>query len=252
MPPASTLEDLRVTIARIERRRPGRIAATLRFGVDAIDEHIPGGGLPAGALHEVAGAGVEAEHGAAAALLLAGLLARRRGPVLWALDRRDLFAPALAGAGLHPDRIVFAEAGRAVLLVMEEGLRHAGLAGVVGEVEKLGLTASRRLQLAAESSGVPGFALRRTHGQAMTDEPNAAVTRWRVAALPSPPPLDYAPGVPGLGRALWQLDLVRCRGGAPATWIVEAYDAQGRLSLAADPRHRQAGHRQRGPLRRTG
>lgn len=208
MPVATTLEDLRVTIARIERRGPERTAATLRFGVTAIDEHIPGGGLPAGALHEIAGAGVEAEHGAAAALLLAGLLARRRGPVLWALDRRDLFAPALAGAGLHPDRIVFAEAGRAVLLVMEEALRHAELAGVVGEVEKLGLTASRRLQLAAESSGVPGFALRRTYGQALTDEPNAAVTRWRVAALPSPPPLAHAPGVPGLGRALWQLDLV--------------------------------------------
>jgi protein ImuA len=239
MPTAPTIEELRLSIARMERRGPGRKAATLRFGVPAIDQHLPGGGLAAGALHEVACAGAEAEHGAAAALLLAGLLARRRGPVLWALERRDLFAPALAGAGLHPDRVVFAEAGRTVLLVMEEALRHAGLAGVVGEVGRLGLTASRRLQLAAEGSGVPGFALRRTHGEAMTDEPNAAMTRWRVIALPSPPPLAHAPGVPGLSRALWQLDLVRCRGGAPATWIVEACDAQGRLALAADTRDRQ-------------
>ena len=240
MPAALTLEDLRVSIARLERRAPGRSQATLRFGVPAIDRHIPSGGLITGALHEFASAGAEAEHGAAATLLLAGLLARRRGPVLWAMERRDLFAPALAGAGLHPDRVVFAEAGRSVLLVMEEALRHPGLAGVVGEVGRLGLTASRRLQLAAEASSVPGFALRRTRGEAMVDEPNAATTRWRVTALPSPPPLPHAPGVNGLGRALWQLDLVRSRGGSPATWIVEACDAKGRLALAADTSDRPA------------
>jgi protein ImuA len=253
-----TLDELRISIARMERRTPARGTAAVHFGVPAIDQAanpaIPGGGLAAAALHEVAGAGAEAEHGAAAALLIAGLLARRRGPVLWALDRRDLFAPALAGAGLHPDRVVFAEAGRAVLLVMEEALRHAGLAGVVAEVTgRLGLTASRRLQLAAEASGVPGFALRRTWGEALVEEPNAAATRWRVGALPSPPPLPHAPGVPGLGRARWQLDLVRCRGGAPGTWIVEACDAKGRLALAADVCDRQAGeHRRERPRRRTG
>ena len=243
------LDDLRASMARLERR-PARSGAgnkaALRFGIPAIDQAIPGGGLAAGALHEVAGAGLEAEHGAAAALLVAGLLARRRGPVLWVLDRRDLFAPALAGAGLHPDRVVFAEAGRSVLLVMEEALRHPGLAGVVGETGPLKLTASRRLQLAAESSGVPGFALRRTRGEALTEEPNAALTRWRVAALPSPPPLAHAPGVPGLGRARWQLDLVRCRGGVPANWVVEACDAKGRLALAADISHRQAGSERQG------
>jgi hypothetical protein len=36
---------------------------------------------------------------------------------------------------------------------MEEGLRCAGLAGVVGEVTRLSLTASRRLQLCAGQSG---------------------------------------------------------------------------------------------------
>ena len=236
----------------MERRLSSRKPATLRFGVPAIDQHIPGGGLATGALHEMASTGADAEHGAAAALLIAGLLARRRGPVLWALERRDLFAPALAAAGLHPDRVVFAEAGRAVLLVMEEALRQAGLAGVVGEVGRLSLTASRRLQLAAEASGVPGFALRRTRGEALVEEPNAALTRWRVAALPSPPPIAHAPGVPGLGRALWQLDLVRCRGGAPATWIVEACDAKGRLALATDIGNRQAAPDRRTPLRQAG
>ena len=248
MPAHPTLDDLRVNIARIERRQTSHTQTALRFGIPAIDRHIPGGGLAAGALHEFAGGGAEAEHGAAATLLVAGLLARRRGPVLWALERRDLFAPALAGAGLHPDRVVYAEAGRSVLLVMEEALRHPGLAGVVGETGRLGLTASRRLQLAAESSGVPGFALRRSYGEAMVDEPNAATTRWRVTALPSPPPIAHAPGVPGLGRAVWRLDLVRSRGGTPADWIVEACDAKGRLALSAASGDRPAG-RQPGALR---
>ena len=235
------LDILRARIARLERRPLAHAANILHFGVPAIDDHLPGGGLLAGALHEVAGEGTDIEHGAAAALLLAGLLARRRGPVLWAVMRADLFAPALHAVGLHPDRVVFAEAGAAVLLVMEEALRHPGLAGVVGEVGKMGLTASRRLQLAAEASGVTAFALRRFRQAAdpALAEPNAAVTRWRVAALPSPPPIPHAPGVPGLARARWQLDLVRCRGGAPATWTVEACDAQGRLSLAAEFPHRQ-------------
>ncbi len=239
------LDALRTRIARLERRPITGRAGVLRFGIPAIDTHLPGGGLLRGALHEVAGAGPDAEHAAAAALLLAGLLAQcnhqgRRGPVLWAVTRADLFAPALAAAGLHPDRVVFAEAGSAVPLVMEEALRHPGLAAVVGEVGKLDLTASRRLQLAAESSGVIAFALRRMRlaSDPALAEPNAAVTRWRVAPLPSPPPIPHAPHVPGLARARWQLDLVRCRGGAPATWTVEAPDAQGHLSLAADLRDR--------------
>ena len=116
-----------------------------------------------GRLHEAAGTGPDTEHAAAAALFAAGVLARLRGPVLWALARDDLFAPALAGVGLHPDRLILAKAGRQVLSVMEEGLRHRGLAGVVGEVEGgLTLTASRRLQLAAEASGVTAIVLRRS------------------------------------------------------------------------------------------
>ena len=240
--PTPALDRLRARIARLERRSAAHGATVLRFGVEAIDGHLPGGGLLAGALHEVAGEGTDLEHGAAAALFLAGLLARQRGPVLWVLMQADLFAPALHAAGLHPDRVVFADAGSGVLLVMEEGLRHPGLAGVVGEVGRMGLTASRRLQLAAEASGVTAFALRRFRqaSDPALAEPNAAVTRWRVAARPSPPPLPHAPDVPGLARARWQLDLVRCRGGAPATWFVEACDAQGRLTLAADIPDRQA------------
>jgi protein ImuA len=187
----------------------------------------------------------DGEHGAAAALLIAGILGRLTGQVLWVLERPDLFAPALDAAGLHADRVIYVEAGsaKAVLLAVEEGLRHGGLAGVVGEVSgRLTLTASRRLQLAAEQSGTTCFALRRSrrHEDTALAEPTAAVTRWRVTALPSPPVLAHSPETPGLARPRWRLELVRCRGGEPASWIVEAPDAKGYLGLPADLADRPA------------
>ena len=138
-----------LSVAALPRR-----AAALPFGVACIDAALPGGGLALGGLHEIAGGGPDAEHGAAAALFAAGILARIPGPVLWVLEQRDLFAPGLAGAGLHPDRVVYAQAGRQeAMLVMEEGLRHRGLAGVAAEISgRITLSASRRLQLAAEAT----------------------------------------------------------------------------------------------------
>ena len=186
------------------------------------------------------GAGPDTEYGAAATLFIAGLLARLPGRVLWVLRQADLFAPGLAGAGLHPDRVIFAEAGKDVLPAMEEGLRHAGLASVVGEVTgRLTLIASRRLQLAAEQSGVLAMVLRRSQSfdDPVLAEPSAAITRWRVVSLPSPPALPHAPSTPGLGRARWRLELTRCRGGEPGSWIVEACAPTGHLALVADLRH---------------
>jgi protein ImuA len=235
---AQSLDALRLRIARMQATIPAQsVPPVLTFGVPAIDARLPVHGLLRGALHEAAGTGSETEHVAAAALFVAGVLARCPGAVLWVLECSDLFAPALAGAGLPPNRVIFVEAGRDVLAAMEDGLREPGLAGVVGEIStRLTLTASRRLQLAAEISGVPAFLLRRsrTFDDPRLAEPNAAVTRWRLTAMPSRPPIPHAPDVPGLASALWRLDLIRSRGGEPATWIVEACDAQGHLRLVSD------------------
>jgi protein ImuA len=239
MPPATlpSLQELRLRIARIERPAQGAPRRTLPLRLPAIDATLPGGGLALGALHEVAGAGPEVEHGAAAALFIAALLGRLRGPVLWALDQPDLFAPALAAVGLAPRRVVYVEAGTSVLLAMEEALRQPGLAGVVGEVGRLGLIASRRLQLAAETSGAVAFALRRSprFDDPALDAPSASATRWRIASLPS-----LAGEADALGRARWQLDLVRARGAEPGSWIVEEPDAKGRFALSADLADRPA------------
>src|SRR5215212_3990810 len=178
----AALADLRQQIERLDggvRHRP-----VLPGGIPALDRCLPSRGLALGALHEIVESGPAAEFAGAATLFVAGIAARLDGPVLWCLNRRDLFAPGLARAGLHPDRVIFAETqrDREVLPVMEEGLREPGLAAVIGEVTRLGLTASRRLQLAAEASGIPVFVLRRWWMMAERDlalAPTVAFTRWR-------------------------------------------------------------------------
>jgi protein ImuA len=248
--PSPTLAELRDTIARLERPAPRSRKPVLPFGLPEIDQHLPNTGLPLGMLHEIAGTGLETEHATAATLFTAGLAARLKGPVLWIIHQPDLFAPGLAAVGLSPNQVIYAHAPQpsTVLLSMEEGLRAPGLAAVVAELPgKLTLTASRRLQLAAEASGVTAFVLRRSrqHDNPVLAEPIAAVTRWRVSALPAPPPFPDAPDVPGLGPAWWRLDLIRCRGAEPASWVVEACDVKGRLRLAADPKEHQTITRRR-------
>lgn len=225
-----------------------RVVGVLPFGVKEIDACLPGGGLALGALHEVGGAGNGALDGAVAALFAAGIMARLSGMILWCLREPDLFAPGLAAAGLAADRVIYVEGSdeQTLLACFEEGLRHGGLAGVVAEIGRLPMTGSRRLQLAAESSGTLGLAIRRWRRPADTTDfgqPTAAATRWRVSNLPS-----AALPVPGIGRPRWLLELIRCRAGECADFEVEGCDVEGRLALPAgladrQPRPEQAARR---------
>jgi protein ImuA len=231
-----SLMALRERVRRIERPA-AMVHGVMPFGVAAIDWALPGGVLARGALHEILGMGGDEEDGALAAAFATGILARldKDGIVLWCMPRPDLYGPGLAAHGLDPERLVLVRVRRddEILWAMEEGLRAPRIAAVVGEVGVLPSVASRRLQLAAEHSGVTAFLLRRWRdgGEATRerDQPNAAATRWRIAALPSVP----ARSEPGIGHPRWRVELLRCRGGEPARWEVEVTDATGSLSLAA-------------------
>jgi protein ImuA len=260
----------------------------LPFGVAAMDRALPGGGLARGAVHEILGVGGDEEDGALAAAFAAHILGRlgagphpnpppwtrgreepaqregrgrhvSDGLVLWCLPRPDLYGPGLAAYGLDPGRVVLVRAARdsEILWAMEEGLRAPGIAAVVGEVGSLPMVASRRLQLAAEHSGITAFLLRRWRdgGQAARERalPNAAVTRWRIAALPSRPMRDE----PGVGHPRWRVELLRCRGGEPACWEMpagemEVPDATNHVSLAAALANRPAAPLASEKYRRTG
>jgi protein ImuA len=159
--------------------------------------------------------------------------------VLWVVRRRDLFAPGLAQVGLDHKRLIYAEAAddEELLAIMEEGIRHRGLGAVIGEARRVGMPATRRLQLAAEGGRTIALLMKR-HAREGSDPlgaPSAAVTRWRVGCAPSTP----LP-VKGVGRPRWRLQLMRQKGGEGFEQIVEACDATGRCALPAALGHRKA------------
>ena len=222
---------LRARIAAIERGgaapacgAAGSGAAVVRLGVAAVDEALPGGGLARGAVHEIAGAADSAAAcGFAAAL--AGRATGASGPAVWCTRDGSLYAPGLAAFGLDTARLVAVRAPcpRDALWAVEEALR-AGVPAVVGEAAA-GLTASRRLQLAARAGGGLCLLLPPPDGSAGA---LAAATRWRIAPAAAAP----RPGG-GPGAARWRLSLTRCRGGTARDWTVEWCHETHRFSLAA-------------------
>lgn len=207
-----------------------RKRARLPFGCREIDDRI-GGGLSFGAIHEVAGGGVDAVNGAAAALFAAGIASRAKGPVVWCYVRDDLFFPALAQVGLDMDRVIFVQSDNeeGVMDNAEEAISFGGVSVVVSELVRLPMVASRRLHLAAERKGTMGLIIRRWRRQTeATDygQPTASATRWRVSIIPSEP----LPVV-CVGRPRWMVELMRARAGECFNVLVGACDEQGRLEV---------------------
>jgi protein ImuA len=247
------LERLRARLARLDTPGPGA-AAVMPLGLPGIDRALPGGGLARGCLHELCG---DADHGAALgfATALLGRLMADGSHVVWIGPRDELFAPGLAELGLAPERLIVvrARAQGARLWALEEALRSPGLAAALAEVDRLTLTESRRLQLAAEAKGVSALLLRPPGaGRA----PSAAATRWLIEAAPSMAiPGAATHGVAtlgaagGAGRAFgppnWRVSLFRCRGGRTGSWQV-AWRPEGwhevadPLTVAAEPPDRSA------------
>src|SRR5207248_1719864 len=131
----------------------------LSLGPAAIDEALPAGGLAPGCLHEIGG---PADDGAAVGFVacLLGRLTRAGGIALWCRRRSRRgdsgpYGPGLGRFGLAPGGVVGGQArGPAeVLWAMEEGLRAGRFVAVLGENIAPDLTATRRLQLAAEACG---------------------------------------------------------------------------------------------------
>src|SRR5690606_21420952 len=115
------------------------------------------------------------------ATALLGRLMADGGHVVWIGPRDELFAPGLAELGLAPERLIVvrARARDARLWALEEALRSSEVAAALAEIDRLSLTESRRLQLAAEAKGVSALLLR-PPGVGAT--PSVAATRWRIEA----------------------------------------------------------------------
>lgn len=174
--------------------------------------------------------------------------------VLWVQDRlsrRQGGRPHLLGIAdltRAPVELLWLEVPRAadVLWAMEQALGCPSLSAVVGEVwgmpSALDFTATKRLALRAERSGVAAWLLR---GGA-TPDLSAARDRWRVASLPSPPAADdlHSPGEP-----LWRATLFRSRRNPPGEWLARCAPERGGVVLASrnGDAGREAGAERRGP-----
>ncbi len=205
---ARQLVVLRDRIRRLDQPRAEELPA-LPLGITAIDEALPWGGLPGGSLHEIVGRPGDA----AATGFATWLLARLKGQVLWCRgDGSETgipYAPALAQAGLSPERLIVVETGKpaARLWAMEEALRAGAFSAVLAEDTPADLTATRRLQLAAETGRTTALLLL---SQPLLGRVSAALTRWQVTSVPAETN----------ETARWQLALARCRNGAGDTWHV--------------------------------
>lgn len=223
---AARLAALAARVRAIEGIGAGSAAGVLPLGVPAMDAALPDGGLPLGCLHEI-----EAQPGTTggppadgavtgfAAVLLARIARHRARPVLWIGPDDSLYAPGLVAFGLTPEHLLTARIRRPAdrLWALEEAMRPTAdgpaLAAVLGQVDRLSLAASRRLQLAAEAGRVTLLLLRTASERPRT---STAVTRWCVSTLDSP----RMPVEPGPGNPAWRIDLTRCRGGRPHAWSV--------------------------------
>ncbi len=224
----SGLDKLSALRKKIERIQEGSLTGApevpVTLGAVAIDGTLPWGGLKRGGLHEIGGIG-SAGFGFHAAVL--GRAAGDKGRILWCQHGRWLretglpYGPGFAAFGLSMRQFLFvrAEKDKDVLWAMEEGLRMGGLSAVVGDGVAADFTATRRLQLAAETTATPAFILLPPRADRNTEPLSAALTRWRVHARSG-------------GAMRWQLELRRCRGGAPGNWDVEWDEQALRFRLA--------------------
>jgi protein ImuA len=164
-------------------------------------------------------------------------------PLLWVQDRMAILESGrIHPPGLPSQNLIHVEArdARDALWAMEEGVRCAGLSCVIGELwgdpRALDFTATRRLAVAAERSGVPCW-LVRLGGSA---DLSGARMRWRIASAPSLlNPLDGR----AAGAPVWDAELFRARGTPPGRWSI-AHEAD-RFHLVAASGDRALGEDQR-------
>lgn len=219
------IRTLRARIAAVERARAQEAPVLVPLGHKAIDEAI-GGGIMRARLHEIFAETLD-DGGSAAgfAAMLGAQIARPGATIFWLRERGAqlrggcLHAPGLVELGVDPGRVILGVMDDALglLRVAAEVVRCPDIDVAIIELWKnpraLDLTASRRLAVAAEASGVTALMLRAD----AEPGPSAAQTRWSVASASAVPLEADAPGYP-----TFQLRLLRQRGGsADRSWQVE-------------------------------
>jgi protein ImuA len=220
----SALATLRGQIERIETAEIVHHRDRVALGHGEADRVLKGG-LARAAIHEVFCAGPQ---GTAATGFVTGLAGRVTAdrPLLWVrqdfsdIEMGALSMSGLAELGLDPRRVVMVRAAdvESALRTSADALACDALGAVVlelwGEARQFDLVASRKLTLAAQSSGVTGLLLR----MAAQPLPSTAETRWMLRTAHSPP--GSAPWS-AWGAPRFDAELLRNRHGPCGRWIME-------------------------------
>lgn len=163
--------------------------------------------------------------GFALALSLRAL--RHEDHVIWArqeaviAEAGSCYGPGLAELGVEPQHLTILRL-RTVSQVLRAGIEAARCAAIgvviletLDASHKVDLTATRRLKLAAEKSGITIFLVR----AASQSVPSAAQTRWLARPAVSHLPCEYGPT-----RPRFDLTLLRHRAGLPEMRLTVEWD----------------------------
>lgn len=206
--------------AFIETSIPHQRAAPLwSLGDDALDDLVGVQGLDIDGVHEIkprlatardpSTANWAASWSAARSFMLALLMRRLQTskhqaatppaflwcwPRVFAQEFGTLYGPGLTAHGVSLADLIIIEPTRSqdVLWAIEEGLKSNAMTCVIGLVDDVGLTPSRRLALAAQKHATPCLVLTHPRSPPMA----ATATRWQAAPRSSAAhPID--PALPG-------------------------------------------------------
>jgi len=171
--------------------------STVASGFPMLDAKLPGGGFPLGALTEllVPHPGI----GELSLVLRAAAKLTRDRWLVFIAPPYVPYAPALAGAGIDPARVlvVHARDGHDRLWAVEQALRSGTCGAVLAWPSQADFKWLRRLQLAAESSAALGVLF--------------MPARYETTASPAALRLALDARPTGLG-----VRVIKCRGGWPA------------------------------------
>ena len=209
----------------MERGCSKKERAVVSTGVEKLDNCLGSKGLRLGRVHEIINTeNTDAKDASSLGFVIALLVrilnaTNYNKRVLWCSGKKKILNSQLSAAGLYwlgfdPNQLIQANVLSEMdqYWVMEECLKCSELAAVVIELahakpqfKNHESIAWRRLQLAAESSGVTGFVLR-SCANIMKITSSIPESRWGVKSLPSN---DWRP--------MWKLELLRSRNGRYAS-----------------------------------
>jgi protein ImuA len=248
--PEEIVQALRQQVRRLEGARQTADSATTSSGCEALDRLLPEGGFPRGTLVEWISA-ASSGCGTGTLAMIAAREAAAEGGAVVVMDRaRQFYPPAAAALGVDLQHVIVirARSEQDEIWALDQALRCAGVAAVWAPLERIDLRSFRRLQLAAESSGVLGLLLRpaRVLGQPSWSHVQLLVTpkgsgvqnsilpdkQPLIGVNPLPAKLNSVRLTPATWR--WRVEVVRCRNAAGGAVEVDMDEVTGAVREVSD------------------